>query len=432
MVNTYPSIDQTIKSIKKFSAIDAKSWSKIFNEYLPRRQSVVSSINSLPRRFQTSDDYSEAEEYREHLQSMRSWCNENFESDEAKVMFGTFVAFVGISPDDAGGRKIASLFASVIQDKGNNVVKGGFVNLPIAIAKFIESKGRKIMTGSSSAKILIKNGKGVTLADGTKILAKRLVASSIDPSTLVLKLIGEDYVDPVVVNNIKRLEWGDSIFGIYLALNGPLEYKSGNDIGKSAQLHISDITLDCLSKIFYECRSRKLPSRPLPIMSKDSMVYISRVPDNDTKHLIKFLVLSVPYNIKSYYTTNDDKTRLSDWMQIKDKYSDEIIDMITNDYIPNLRNVILKRVSYSPIDYESKPTTSVKGTLACGVPLPYQSSWMRPIPQLSSYKIPSLTNVYSCGSGNHPGAGVSMAPGRNASQVILADLGLDFNQIIHS
>jgi beta-carotene ketolase (CrtO type) len=433
-ISMYPSIDQTIKSIKKFSAIDAKSWSKIFNEYLSRRQSVISSINSPPRRYQTSDDYSEAEEYREHLQSMRSWCNENFESDEAKVMFGTFAAFVGLSPDDAGGGKIASLFASVIQDKGNNVVKGGFVNLPIAIAKYIESKGGKIVTGSSVAKILIKNGKaiGVTLADGTKILAKRLVASSIDPSTLVLKLIGEDYVDPVVVNNMKRLEWGDSIFGIYLALNGPLEYKSGNEIGKSAQLHISDVTLDYISKIFYECMSGKLPSSPLPIMSNDSMVDPSRVPANDTKHLIKFLVLSVPYNIKSYYTTNDDKTRLSDWMQIKDKYSDEIIDMITHDYIPNLRNVILKRVSYSPIDYESKPTTSVKGTLACGVPLPYQSSWMRPIPQLSSYKIPSLTNVYLCGSGNHPGAGVSMAPGRNASQVILADLGLDFNQIIHS
>jgi phytoene dehydrogenase-like protein len=219
---------------------------------------------------------------------------------------------------------------------------------------------------------------------------------------------------------------------IYIALNGPLEYKSRNDIGKSAQLHISDVTLDYISKIFYECRSGKLPSSPLPIMSNDSMVDPSRVPANDTKHLIKFLVLSVPYNIKSNYTTNDDKTRLSDWMQIKDKYSDEIIDMISHDYIPNLRNIILKRVSYSPIDYESKPTTSVKGTLACGVPLPYQSSWMRPIPQLSNYKIPSLTNVYLCGSGNHPGAGVSMAPGRNASQVILADLGLDFNQIIHS
>ena len=291
------------------------------------------------------------------------------------------------------------------------------------------------MTGASVTKILIKNGKaiGVTLADGKKILAKRLVASSTDPSTLVLKLIGEDYVDPVIVNNVKRLDWGDSIFGIYLALNGPLEYKSGNDIGKSVQIHISDVTLDYISKIFYECRSGKLPANPLPIMSNDSIVDPSRVPANGTKHLIKFLVLSVPYNIKkSYCSTNDDKTRQSDWMQIKDRYSDDIIDMITREYIPNLSDIILKKVSYSPIDYESKPTTSVKGTLSCGVPLPYQSLWMRPIPQLSGYKIPSLSNVYLCGSGNHPGAGVSMAPGRNASQVILEDLGVDFNQLIKS
>ena len=48
---------------------------------------------------------------------------ENFESDEAKVMFGTFAAFVGLSPDNAGGGKIASLFASVIQDKVNNLME---------------------------------------------------------------------------------------------------------------------------------------------------------------------------------------------------------------------------------------------------------------------------------------------------------------------
>ena len=44
-------------------------------------------------------------------------------------------AFVGLSPDDAGGGKIASLFASVIQ------VKGGFVNLPIPIAKSKDGVG---------------------------------------------------------------------------------------------------------------------------------------------------------------------------------------------------------------------------------------------------------------------------------------------------
>ena len=55
---------------------------------------------------------------------------------------------------------------------------------------------------------------------------------------------------------------------------------------------------------------------------------------------------------------------------------------------------------------------------------------MRPIPQLANYKIPSVPNVYLCGSGSHPGPGVSMVPGRNAAQVILKDLGFDFRKVV--
>jgi hypothetical protein len=36
--------------------------------------------------------------YKFHIQSMRSWANEWFESEESKVMFGTFFAFVGLAP----------------------------------------------------------------------------------------------------------------------------------------------------------------------------------------------------------------------------------------------------------------------------------------------------------------------------------------------
>src|SRR5213079_194228 len=42
-----------------------------------------------------------------------------------------------------------------------------------------------------------------------------------------------------------------------------------------------------------------------------------------------------------------------------------------------------------------------------------------------------VPNVYLCSSGSHPGPGVSMAPGRNAAQVILGDLGLDFRNVAH-
>jgi phytoene dehydrogenase-like protein len=93
-----------------------------------------------------------------------------------------------------------------------------------------------------------------------------------------------------------------------------------------------------------------------------------------------------------------------------------------------LKPKILKRVTHSPVDISRKIISAVRGTLGQGAFLPYQSGSMRPIPELGHYKTP-VPNVYLCSSGSHPGPGVSMAPGRNAAQVIFADLGLDFKSL---
>lgn len=129
----------------------------MFNRYLVEKSLITSTINTPPLPLSTqidmmqnshTDSSSDGERldlYRSSLQSMRSWCNEWFDSQEAKVMFGTFAAFVGLSPDDAGGGEIAYLFSTIMQDVGNNVVKGGFVNLPLALSKYLQSRGGKIL-----------------------------------------------------------------------------------------------------------------------------------------------------------------------------------------------------------------------------------------------------------------------------------------------
>ncbi|HEY6405723.1 MAG TPA: NAD(P)/FAD-dependent oxidoreductase [Nitrososphaeraceae archaeon] len=440
-ISMHRGLDQTVKSIEKYSRKDGITWKKMFEEYYSTKDSIISAINNPPPPISSILEGVDKnpdlfDKYRAGLQSMRSWTNEWFESEEVKVMFGSFAAFIGLSPDDAGGGEVSHLFSTVMQDGGNNVVKGGFGNLPLALAKYLESKGGQIMTNSSVEKIVVDKEQGkavaVKLENGKEIHVKKVVASSTDPSTLVLKHLGEDYVEKRVIGRVKAMEWGDAIMAIYLALDEPVHYYAGNKVTKSAQIHLSDPSLDYLSKIYYECRSGKIPSEPLLIMSNDSVCDPTRVPAG--KHLIKFLVLNVPYEIKydiknttgELKSTNRSDNR-SDWNEIKEDYGDLIIDLITEKYMPELKKVILKKVILSPTDFELRPTTSIRGTLSCGAVLPYQISSSRPIPELAGYKIPSIPNVYLCGSGNHPGPGVSMAPGRNAAQVILADLEIDFD-----
>ena len=116
------------------------------------------------------------------------------------------------------------------------------------------------------------------------------------------------------------------------------------------------------------------------------------------------------------------------WDEAREPYADYLIDLITANYIPDLKANILKRVAHSPVDISRKIISAVRGTLGQGAFLPYQSGSLRPIPELGQYRTP-VPNVYLCSSGSHPGAGVSMAPGGNAAQVIFSDLGLDFGDL---
>jgi phytoene dehydrogenase-like protein len=156
----------------------------------------------------------------------------------------------------------------------------------------------------------------------------------------------------------------------------------------------------------------------------DSVIDPSRAPEG--KHLKKFVVIGVPYEIKGDAT---GRIQGRTWDGAKEEYTDYLIDTITADYMLDLKEKLLKREAHSPLDLERKLSSAVHGTICHGAMLPYQTGSMRPIPEMGDYRSP-VGNVYLCGSGSHPGPGVSMAPGRNAAETIYSDLGLDFKATV--
>ena len=241
-----------------------------------------------------------------------------------------------------------------------------------------------------------------------------------DPGQLVLRFLGEGVVGAEVAGKMRRYEWGDSAFVIYAALDGPVEYKAGPGAANACHVHLTPASLDPIAQGAAECRGGELPATPLVVGWNDSVIDPSRAPEG--KHLKKFVVLSVPYEIRGDATGG---IRGRHWDEVKEQYADYLIDMIATDYIPDLKEKLLRRVAHSPLDLERKLSSAVRGTICHGAMLPYQTGSMRPIPELGQYRSP-VENVYLCGSGSHPGPGVSMGPGRNAAREICADLNLEF------
>jgi phytoene dehydrogenase-like protein len=355
------------------------------------------------------------EAYRFSMQSVRSWADQTLESEATKTLFGSFATFLGASPDDAGGAQLGWLVCLSSAKRGNNLVKGGMHRVTLAMADDIRAHGGEIRTNALVQKILgdAKRATAVRLTSGEEISASELIVSNIDPGHLVNDLLGREMVGAEIVDKMTLYEWGDSVFVMFVALESPVSYKAGPAARQSAHVHLTEPSLDFISRVYLECRGGALPSAPMIVSWNDSAIDPSRAPAG--KALMKFVVLSVPYVITGDAT---GKIPARTWDEAREPYADYLIELITANYIPDLKAKILKAGRpFTRSISRAKSLAPVRGTLGQGAFLPYQSGPLRPIPELGQYRTP-VPNVYLCSSGSHPGPGVSMAPGRNAAQVI--------------
>ena len=216
---------------------------------------------------------------------------------------------------------------------------------------------------------------------------------------------------------------GDSVLVIYLALDGPVSYAAGAEADRAAHVHLTAPSVDSMATAIDQARAGRLPEAPVIVAWNDSTIDPSRAPPG--KALKKLVVLGVPYEISGDATGN---VGVGHWDEVAARYADHVLAFVDELYLPGLRERILARAVHSPVDLERKLSSSVRGTIPHGAMVPHQTGFMRPIPELAHYRTP-VPNVYLCGSGTHPGAGVSMASGRNAAEVIYSDLGLDFDSL---
>ena len=125
-------------------------------------------------------------------------------------------------------------------------------------------------------------------------------------------------------------------------------------------------------------------------------------------HVMSIHVQYAPYQLKR-----------GDWNSRREEFGDSVIKTLSN-YVPNLSSLILSRQVITPLDLERTYGLS-GGHILHGEPALDQLFTFRPIPGWAQYRTP-IQGLYICGSGAHPGGGITGAPGANASREVLRDM----------
>ncbi len=106
------------------------------------------------------------------------------------------------------------------------------------------------------------------------------------------------------------------------------------------------------------------------------------------------------------------------WDMHRERVADLMIDTVTA-HAPNFKASVLGRQIMSPLDLE-RTFGLVGGDIFHGALQLDQMFSARPMLGHADYRGP-LPGLYMCGSGTHPGGGVTGAPGHNAAREILSD-----------
>ena len=113
------------------------------------------------------------------------------------------------------------------------------------------------------------------------------------------------------------------------------------------------------------------------------------------------------------------KLKSGDWKSKRDALGDAVVDAVAA-YAPNLKGLVASRQILTPVDLETTFGLT-GGHVFHGDAALDQLFTMRPLLDWAQYRTP-LRGLYLCGSGTHPGGGVTGAPGLNASREVARDL----------
>ena len=286
--------------------------------------------------------------------------------------------------------------------------RGGTGEVSMAIARSAEHFGVEIKTEAAVNNVIIKNNKavGVALDNGDEFHSD-IVISGLDPKQSFLNLVNENELPNEFVRDIKNFRIRGSSGKVNLALDGLPNFTClpGDGHHLRGAMSISP-SYDYLENAYDDAKYGNFSKKPFMDVILPSVLDPEMAPPG--KHVMSCFVQYAPYNINGGW--NDEK---------REAFGDAVVNALAK-YAPNIKDIILHRQVLTPSDLESTFGLT-EGNIFHGELTIQQLFSLRPAVRWADYTTP-IRNYYQCGSGTHPGGGITGSPGEMAAKKILGIL----------
>jgi len=336
---------------------------------------------------------------------------EYFETDlmrgtvAARGIFGTF-----FGPWSAGSALVLLLRSAGDSHPAGSAhfAAGGIGSVTQAMAAAAKAAGAEIRSNAEVVEIRVKDGAAVAvvLKSGEEIPARAIISNA-DPKRTLLKLVDPIHLAPDFALKLQHYRMMGTVAKVNLALNGLPNFtalKNGNSAGLQGRLQISH-GIDYLERAFDESKYGDFSKQPYLEVAIPSITDPSLAPAD--KHVMSIYMQYAPYKLKG------------NWESQRKPLGDTVVKTLAQ-YAPDLPELVLAAQVITPKDLEDTYGLTA-GQIFHGELALDQFFSMRPLLDWGRYRTP-VANLYLCGSGTHPGVGLTGGSGANAAREIVKEL----------
>ena len=327
---------------------------------------------------------------------------------------GIFGAMLGPWSAGSGLQLLLSSANRALAWPAGRLIAGG----PIAFVRALEAAaarfGVEIRTGCQVSRIDARDDRaiGVTL-DGGEHIEARAVVSAVDPKRTFLTLCDADHLPPEFLWRMKHYRSRGTLAKVNLALSALPSFTGATREMLGSRVRLAP-DLDYLERAFDHAKYGRFSTAPWIEFTIPSLVDPTLAPPG--AHVLSAYAQFAPYQLRDQGSGGGDR---ASWDSQRDALGDTVVKTLAQ-YSPDLGSLIVDRQTITPLDLE-RGWGLTGGHIFHGELSLDQFFTMRPLLGFGRYRTP-LKGLFLCGSGSHPGTGLTGGSGMNAAREIARDL----------